>query len=325
MRKSNTDSFLTQGFLLMCVVNFLLYASVYMVIGALPLVKTEVVVRIFPFFLLGGLLAGPFHAYLADTFRRKHVLLGALAGIALTMATATYIRETWYVWVALVQGACLALAIGAGTTISIDITQSGYRTSGNMLFAFCGRLGMVCGMIAGVGGLSYDSLTFLTYLSAVCVGVAFVLALLVYVSFRAPIGVSLCSIDRFWLPRAWLPAFNVGILAYAFGIGGVFLLDVAGVEGSLWTLPLFLLPVLTPVAIKIFVKLSHHCQRATGNMTFNLLMDTGLLAGIWTVCYMEEVDKTPIGEDALMYGSLALALLMYVFATRPYYKKKRVR
>ena len=60
-------------------------------------------------------------------------------------------------------------------------------------------------------------------------------------------------------------------------------------------------------------------------MTFNLLMDTGLLAGIWTVCYMEEADKTPIGEDALMYGALALALLMYVFATRPYYKKKRVR
>ena len=323
MRKSNTDSFLTQGFLLMCVVNFLLYASVYMVIGALPLVKTEVVVRIFPFFLLGGLLAGPFHAYLADTFRRKHVLLGALAGIALTMATATYIRETWYVWVALVQGVCLALAIGAGTTISIDITQSGHRTSGNMLFAFCGRLGMVCGMIAGVGVLSYDSLTFLTYLSAVSVGVAYVLALLVYVSFRAPIGVSLCSIDRFLLPRAWVPALNVGLLAYALGIGSVSLTEVA--EGCVWVLPLLLLPMLTPVLVKMFVKLSHHCQRATGNMTFNLFVDIGFLAGIWTVCYMDAMCEASMSEDSLMLGILGVAVLMYVFLTRPYYKKKRVR
>ena len=307
----------------MCVVNFLLYASVYMVIGALPLVKTEVVVRIFPFFLLGGLLAGPFHAYLADTFRRKHVLLGALAGIALTMATATYIRETWYVWVALVQGVCLALAIGAGTTISIDITQSGHRTSGNMLFAFCGRLGMVCGMIAGVGVLSYDSLTFLTYLSAVCVGVAFVLALLVYVSFRAPIGVSLCSIDRFLLPRAWVPALNVGLLAYALGIGSVSLTEVA--EGCVWVLPLLLLPMLTPVLVKMFVKLSHHCQRATGNMTFNLFVDIGFLAGIWTVCYMDAMCEASMSEDSLMLGILGVAVLMYVFLTRPYYKKKRVR
>ncbi len=322
MKKNNTDSLLTRGLLLMCVVNFLLYASVYMVIGVLPLVKTEVVVRIFPFFLLGGLLAGPFHAYLADTFRRKHVLLGALAGIVLTMTVATYIREMCYVWVALVQGLCLALAIGAGTTISIDITLSGHRTSGNMLFAFCGRVGMICGIMGGVWGLFHYSLTYLTYLAAACGGLSFILASLVYVPFRAPIGVSLCSIDRFLLPRAWVPAINVGILAYAFGL---FLMDVVGIEGYVWVLPLFLLPALTPMLIKMFVKLSHHCQRATGNMTFNLFMDAGLLAGIWTVSYMKSMNQVWMDGDSLIFVFLALALLMYVFVTRPYYKRKRVR
>ena len=325
MKKSNTDTPLTRGLLLMCVANFLLYASVYMVIGVLPMVKAEVVVRIVPFFLLGGLLAGPFHAYLADTFRRKHVLLWTLAGIALTMLAATYIRETWYVWVALVQGACLALAIGAGTTISIDITLSGHRTSSNMLFASCGRVGMVAGLMSGVWVLFHYSLAFLTYLAAVCAGVAFGLVLLVYVSFRAPIGVNLCSMDRFLLPRAWVPALNVGLLAYALGIGSVALTEVAEAEGCVWVLPLLLLPMLTPVLVKMFVKLSHHCQRATGNMTFNLFVDIGFLAGIWTVCYMDAMCEASMSEDSLMLGILGVAVLMYVFLTRSYYKKKRVR
>ena len=325
MRKSNIDNIWTKGLSLMCVVNFLLYASVFMVMGALPLVKAEVVVRVIPFFLLGGLLAGPFHAYLADTFRRKHVLLWALAGIGLTMATATYIRETWYVWVALLQGVCLALAIGAGTTISIDITLSGHRTSGNMLFASCGRVGMVAGMVAGVWMWSHYSLTYLTYLSAACGGLALVLAALVYVSFRAPIGVSLCSADRFWLPRAWVPALNMAILAYALGVGGVSLMERVGVDSFVWVLPLLPIPALTPMVVKMFVKLSHHCQRATGNMTFNLAVDFGFLAGVWTACYMETASPMLIDAAALMEGTLALALLMYVFVTRIYYKRKRVR
>ena len=325
MKKSNTDSLLTRGLFLMCMVNFLLYASVYMVMGVLPLVKTEVVVRTVPFFLLGGLLAGPFHAYLADTFRRKHVLLWALAGIALTMVGVTYVREVWYVWVALIQGVCLALAIGASTTISIDITLSGHRTSGNMLFAFWGRMGMVTGMVAGVWMLFHYSLASLTYLAAVCLGLAFVLAALVYVSFRAPIGVTLCSIDRFLLPRAWLPAFNVFVWGYASGMGGVFLMDIADAGGFMWMLPLFLLPLLTPIVVKMFVKLSHHCQRATGNMTFNLALDFGFLAGVWTVCYLDSMEDVPVNGDNLMVSVLVLTVLAYVFATRPYYKRKRVR
>ena len=88
---------------------------------------------------------------------------------------------------------------------------------------------------------------------------------------------------------------------------------------------LLVLPLLTPLWVKMFVKLTHHCQRATGNMTFNLLMDGGLIIGTWTMCVMNSQDKVPIGEDTLAMSALVLAILMFVFATRPYYKKKRVR
>ena len=150
MRKNNIDGhLLTHGLRAMCAANFLLYAAVYMLLGVLPIALAEDAACIYPAFLVGMLLAGPFHAYLADAFKRKHVLLLSYAGVGATMAVASYIYEAHYAWLALFQGACFALAVGAGTTISIDIIQSGHRTSGNMLFAFCGRLGMVAGLAAG--------------------------------------------------------------------------------------------------------------------------------------------------------------------------------
>lgn len=316
---------LTHGLRAMCAANFLMYASVYMLLGVLPLALADDVACIYPAFLVGMLLTGPFHAYLADAFKRKHVLLLSYAGIGATMAVSSYAYETHYVWIALLQGACFALASGAGTTISIDITLSGHRTSGNMLFAFCGRVGMVAGLAAGVWGFAHYPLAYLSYASALLCVVAILLASSVYVSFRAPIGLKLCSLDRFFLVRAWLPALNVGILAFAFGIIGMFLTSLSASLGWYWMLPMLVLPLLTPMWVRMFVKLSHHCQRATGNMTFNLLMDMGMIAGIWTMCVMSGMDEVLIDEDTLAMGALVLAVLMFVLATLPYYKRKRVR
>ncbi len=326
MRKNNIDEhLLTHGLRAMCAANFLLYAAVYMLLGVLPIALAEDAACIYPAFLVGMLLAGPFHAYLADAFKRKHVLLLSYAGVGATMAVASYIYEAHYAWLALFQGACFALAVGAGTTISIDIIQSGHRTSGNMFFAFCGRLGMVAGLAAGAWGVVHYPLAWLSYTSALLCIAGILLASTVYVSFRAPIGLRLCSLDRFFLGRAWLPALNVGILAFAFGIIGVFLMILSASVSWIWILPMLILPLLTPLWVKMFVKLSHHCQRATGNMTFNLLMDAGLITGTWVMCILNSYDEVLIDEDTLAMGALALAILLFVVATRPYYKKKRVR
>lgn len=326
MRKNNIDGrLLTHGLRAMCAANFLLYAAVYMLLGVLPMALADDATCIYPAFLAGMLLVGPFHAYLADAFKRKHILLLSYTGVGITMAVASYIYEAHYAWLALLQGACFALASGAGTTISIDITLSGHRTSGNMLFASCGRVGMVAGLTAGAWGIGHYPLAWLSYASALLCAIGILLCTTVYVSFRAPIGLKLCSLDRFLLGRAWLPALNVGILAFSFGIIGSFLTGLSASISWIWMLPMLVLPLLTPLWVKMFVKLSHHCQRATGNMTFNLLMDGGLIIGTWTMCVMNSQDKVPIGEDTLAISALVLAILMFVFATRPYYKKKRVR
>ena len=194
-----------------------------------------------------------------------------------------------------------------------------------MLYGFCGRLGMVAGLMLGVWAARCLPMPYVTYASAVPVGVALLLVSAVYVSFRAPIGVRLCGIDRFFLPRAWLPALNVGVLAFAFGLCGVYLTWKSAASSSLWMLLMLPLPLLTPPLVKMFVKLSHHCQRATGNMTFHLLTDIGLIAGVGTSCVMEGRGCTQADETRLMADAFILAALLFVAVTWPYYKKKRVR
>lgn len=326
MKENSIDGkVMTSDFRRMCAANFLMFASVYMLLTVLPLTTEGGLAAVYPAFLAGMVVVGPFQNYLADAFRRKHVMMLALAGMALTVLAAPYADGAHAVGVALVQGACFTLAAGAGNTISIDITLSGHRTSGNMFFALCGRVGMVAGMLLGIWAFSRYELVYLTYMAAALDGVALLLAATVYVPFRAPIGVKLCSLDRFWLGRAWLPALNVGILTFAFGMLAVFLAAVSLEGGCVWMLPMLLPVLLVPSLVKMFVRLSQHCQRATGNMTFNLLMDAGLIAGIWVVCFMGGKDNVLIDEDSLSIAGLAVAILMFAVVTYPYYKKKRVR
>lgn len=325
MRKSNTDNPLKAGLLLMCAANFLTYASVYMVQVLLPLAAPDRALVVCPAFIVGMLASGPFHAYLADTFRRKHVLQVALAGLVLSTLAVNYAMPDYYGWLAGVEGLFFGMATSAGITISIDITLSGHRTSGNMAYGLCGRLGMVVGLMLGVwASRSYPAL-YVTYASAVLGVIALLMVSAVYVSFRAPIGVRLCSIDRFFLPRAWLPALHVGLLAFAFGMCGVYLTWQSASFGSLWMLAMLPLALLTPPLVKMFVKLSHHCQRATGNMTFQLLMDIGLIAGVWASCAMDGKGYTPEEEVRLMTNVFILAVALFAIAVWPYYKKKRVR
>ena len=218
---------------------------------------------------------------------------------------------------ALVQGGCFGLATTAGITVAIDITTSVRRSAGNMVYAWSARLGMLIG--AGIGILLYDLYGFRTvvYL-AIAVGVlSMYFTSRVYVAFRAPIGMKLCSLDRFLLPRAWVPALNMLLIAFVPGV----LLPLLYVGDYIAFLTLGVLVLLTIPFTRMFVKLSHHCQRGTGNTTCYLAMETGLLAGLATACRLSDAY--------LLYHAAGvaamLALFFFVLLTYPYYKRKKVR
>ena len=276
MRKNSIDNkpLCNRNFGLVCVSGFLLYATAYAVL--LPLMRSGLAADIcFPF-VIGIQLAGAFNAWLADKFRRRHVLAYPFAGMLLVAVGYAYASTPHqYMALALLHGICFGLATSAALTLSIDVVHTGNRTRANMVYAFVSRLGMVVG---GTAGLWLMPLSTYHWLGPVLAGAAGVLAASwMYVPFRL-------------------------------------VLPMLG--GMAW---LFLLAVLAPWLVRMFVKLSHHCQRATGNVTFNLFVDAGLLFG---VAYAQAVGAFPLWEP---FAWMALAGAMYLCITRIYYKKKRVR
>ncbi len=316
---------MTLNFWRMCAANLLLFASVYMLLPVLPFVvgdRLDISVPqigvMFLVFVAGMFGVGPFHAYLCDEYKRKHVLLYSVFFMLASMLGYAFADSyAKLLLLALVQGACFGLATTAGITVTIDITTSARRSAGNIVYACAARLGMLAG--AGTGLLLYGLYGFRTvvYL-AIAAGVfSMLLASRVYVAFRAPIGMKLCGLDRFLLPRAWVAALNMLLIAFVPGV----LLPLLYIGDYMAFSALAVLVLLTIPFIRMFVKLSHHCQRGTANTTCYLAMETGLLAGLATACRLSDAY--------LLYHAAGvatiLALFFFVLLTYPYYKKKRVR
>ena len=316
---------MTLNFWRMCTANLLLFISVYMLFPLLPFVMGEQLGvsvgqagSMFLVFVVAMFAVGPFHAYLVDEYKRKHVLLySALIMLAAVLGYAFVDGYTKFLLLAAVQGACFGLATTAGITVAIDITTSARRSVGNMVYAWAARLGMLVGVVLGIGMYKMYGFRMVTYLSVAAGLASIFFASRVYVAFRAPIGVSLCNMDRFLLPRAWVPAINMLLIAFVPGA----LLPLMFV-GDYWSLAaLAVLVFITVPFMKMFVKLSHHCQRGTANTTCHLFMEAGLLVGMAVACHL--MDKAQIYHVASV--AAMLAVFFFVLLTYPYYKKKRVR
>lgn len=127
---------MTLNFWRMCTANLLLFISVYMLFPLLPFVMGEQLGvsvgqagSMFLVFAVAMFAVGPFHAYLVDEYKRKHVLLySALIMLAAVLGYAFVDGYTKFLLLAAVQGACFGLATTAGITVAIDITTSARRS-----------------------------------------------------------------------------------------------------------------------------------------------------------------------------------------------------
>ncbi|ADV44155.1 MFS transporter [Bacteroides helcogenes] len=316
---------MTLSFWRMCVANSLLFTSVYMLFPLLPFVmgqQLDISVAqagsMFLVFAVAMFAVGPFHAYLGDEYRRKNVLLySVIIMLAAVLGYAFVDSYMKLLLLAFVQGGCFGLATTAGITVAIDITASARRSTGNMVYAWASRLGMLVGVVLGVWLYHIHGFRTMIYCS-VAIGVfSMFFSSRVYVAFRAPIGMSLCNVDRFLLPRAWLPAVNMMLIAFIPGV----LLPLMFAGNYLPLLALFILAFITIPFTRMFVKLSHHCQRGTANTMCHLSMEAGLLAGLAVAC---RIMNVPAIHHVAMTAAI-LAVFFYVLLTYPYYKRKRVR
>lgn len=216
----------TLHFMRICLANLLLFISLYMLYPVIPSVMAERLGMpvyqtgaVFILFTLAMFFVGPFHGYLVDAYKRKYVCIFSFGVMLAATAGYVFVRDaTQLIMLCMAQGIAFGIATTAGITLAIDITNSSFRSDGNMVFAWAARLGMIAGVATGVFLYQAYGFRMLIYASLAIglLGIFFVSR--VYVPFRAPIGTKLISNDRFLLFRGWIPALNLVLIALVPGI-----------------------------------------------------------------------------------------------------------
>lgn len=368
----------TGNMVLLSLSNFLLYASLYMMLPALPLwmvrhwycsyAEAGAAVAIFG---LAMFLPGAFNSYLIDTFKRKSVCLVAMLLFVASSLLYPYVATVGFIaLVRAVQGGLFSvITMTTGSTLVIDVTASRRRTDANIAFSWVGRFGMVAGLALGIYIYPYWNFHHVVYTCVALGTLALLLILAVDVPFRAPLRTSWFSLDRFLLPRTLWPALNMMMLSAVFGIliahiynelfyiciligfiisllllryvlsyasgrsevelgqaamiGGLLLLAFSNSLMNSYIAGVLLGTGIGTTVSRFFIKmisLPMHCERGTGNNTYQLMWEVGMLSGflfenMWTESHPDTIYWICIGICVTL-------LLMYEFFTHPWYYRK---
>lgn len=232
----------TNNFQWICESNFWLYNSIYALLAGIPLMLTglplnNLAVSIL-FFAAGIWIPGAFTAHLIDRFKRKNVYLFALLGCVLTTVPIPHTmgHPEWLYVLRLIQGLCYGYAINLGSILTTDTTSSPQRSKANSILARFGRNGIWTG-VAGVGVThSLMGPEGIYFFALGCGLLALVCAFMLSITFRAPLELSVVSLDRFFLPRTWPEALNVFFLAI---LPGILVSSSLGIVTRLYPDPVF--------------------------------------------------------------------------------------
>ncbi len=216
----------TTQFMRVCIANLLFFISLYMLFPVIPLEMTDRLSisiadtgSLFLLLTAGMFVVGPFSAYIIDAYKRKNVCI--ISSLAMLGCTIGYFFVQTYPQLMIlcaVQGLFVGMGTISGVTLAIDITHTNMRSYGNLTFSWMVRMGMFVGIALGVWIYQWYSFQLLLYAS-VAFGLLGILFLSrVYVPFRAPIVTCMCSTDRFFLVRGWIPAINLIIIALVPGL-----------------------------------------------------------------------------------------------------------
>ena len=228
-----------RDFWLLAFTNLLLSMAVYMLIPILPNFLMEVrdlstwqVGVVMGVYSIGLFALGPLCNWLIQRYRRNRVCLWSVLLMAATLTLYTHGHQWFgtilshdvffYAFSRFVLGATFGLSqMILCSTLIIDVSESFKRTEANHSAAWFGRMALALGPIVAVALDTYvaggDFMTF--DVSAICAVAAFVLILLVNFPFKIPDeNVSRFSLDRFFLPSAWIAFVNLVVITTVLGV-----------------------------------------------------------------------------------------------------------
>lgn len=223
---SGKKKLLTHNMGLLLLANLLLYCSVYLLIPVFPqwLIANWELAKPQAYFVtalyaVAMFLPGAFNSYLVDRFRRQSVFRISMLIMGALSLLYPYIAFFYGILLLRIgQGICFATAVMAtGSTLVIDVTTSCRRTPANVVYTWAARLGMLIGVASAFLLEPFIGIDMFLYLSAALSLVSIILVSMVEVCFRAPLGLPLLSLDRFLLPRTFLPALNMLMIPFILG------------------------------------------------------------------------------------------------------------
>lgn len=207
------DRLWTTNFVFICIANFMMSFSFYILIPTLPFYLIDVfgagktaVGIILSIYTVSVLLIRPFSGFLADTFARKPLFLMAYFAFAsifigYLLASALFV----FTIVRIFHGLAFGMLSTTGNTLVIDIMPSSRRGEGLGYFGVTGNLAMAIGPMVGLilkDTFSFDSIFYTAILTGM---IGFVFAVFVkspqkIIQKKQPV-----SLDRFFLVKG-IPA-----------------------------------------------------------------------------------------------------------------------
>lgn len=224
-----------RDFWLMSLANFLLTASVYILIPVLPiwLMETEHFTMFqtgvaMGIFALGLFLFGGCCNYLVQRFRRNKVCIVSILLMTGCLSTFYYLHgipsQYAEVRIILLQRLLLGATFGLAqmvlaSTLIIDASESFQRTEANHSSAWFSRLALSIGPMVGIVLFNYMGFDVVLLTAMVSALAAAALIMTVVIPFRSPAeDTRLFSLDRFLLPQA-VPLFlNFMLISVAVGM-----------------------------------------------------------------------------------------------------------
>ena len=216
----------SKSYMLLTLCGFFFYLSTYLFLSVNTLYLVQDVGLSFHSasllmcsFIVGLFLTGIFNSYLIDAYKRKSVC--QLSIILFILTTFGFLYTTnitlWYI-LRVIQGIAFSLVImTTNSTLVIDVTPSHHRTEANTSFLWISRIGMLVGLAAAPLLNNMFSYIQLIYIVMGLSTLSLILTFPVNVYFHAPLDSPICSLDRFMLPRTFVPVINVMTIAFVLG------------------------------------------------------------------------------------------------------------
>ena len=223
-----------RGFWLLAIANMLLSMSVYMLVPVMPLwlmarfgmspLSVGVAMGVYG---VGVFLLGGFCSYLIQRYRRNRVCIWSVIGMMVCLALFWVVaevvpcREPWMVYVLrLGVGALFGLAdMVLASTLIIDQCESFQRTEANYAASWFRRFALSLGPVLSIFCYHVYGFNRVLLLSGITAFVSIVLIRIVKFPFKAPDDtMTVVSLDRFFLPRAFPLFVNLLMVSTLFGM-----------------------------------------------------------------------------------------------------------